>query len=68
MFKIDMANNEITKLPKQTFRENGIQEVQHLQEWIAKNPACLGEDLLIIQKEFDGFDDRRIQQWNLDIS
>ena len=56
MFKIDMANNEITKLPKQTFRENGIQEVQHLQEWIAKNPACLGEDLLIIQKEFDGFD------------
>jgi hypothetical protein len=26
-----------------------------LQEWIAKVPSCLGEDLLIIQKEFAGF-------------
>jgi RecB family endonuclease NucS len=28
-----------------------------LQEWIANNPECLGEELLIIQKEFDGFND-----------
>ena len=26
-----------------------------LQEWIEQNPEALGEDLLIIQKEFDGF-------------
>jgi hypothetical protein len=28
-----------------------------LQEWIAKEPSCLGEELLIIQKEFSGFSD-----------
>jgi len=26
-----------------------------LQEWIANNPTSLGEELLIIQKEFSGF-------------
>lgn len=57
MFKIDMDANVITKLPQQTFSGNGIREVPHLQEWIAKNPNSLGEDLLIIQKEFAGFDD-----------
>ena len=28
-----------------------------MQEWIAKEPNALGEELLIIQKEFSGFDD-----------
>ncbi|WP_221067785.1 DUF4268 domain-containing protein [Vibrio alfacsensis] len=28
-----------------------------MQEWIAKHPACLGEELLIIQKEFSDFGD-----------
>lgn len=50
-----MDANIITQVPKQTFKENGIGEVAHLQEWIAKNPSCLSEELLIIQKEFDGF-------------
>ena len=26
------------------------------QEWVAANPSILGEDLLIIGKEFSGFD------------
>jgi hypothetical protein len=39
------------------FSELGFTERAHLQEWIAKNPNILGEDLLIIQKEFDGFND-----------
>ena len=30
-------------------------ERENLQEWIANNPSSLGEDLLIIQKEFNGF-------------
>ncbi|WP_246937705.1 DUF4268 domain-containing protein [Gelidibacter sp. F63206] len=34
-----------------------IREREHLQEWIAKNPEILGEELLIIQKEFDGFNE-----------
>jgi hypothetical protein len=36
-----------------------IRERKHLQEWIAKNPQTLGEELLIIQKEFSGFDDTK---------
>jgi hypothetical protein len=39
-----------------TFKDQGIKERQHLQEWICKSPSCLGEELLIIQKEFSGFD------------
>ena len=30
-----------------------------MQEWLAHQPNALGEELLIIQKEFDGFDDTR---------
>lgn len=35
----------------------GFKERDHLQEWIAKQPDVLGEEFLIIQKEFSGFDD-----------
>jgi hypothetical protein len=34
-----------------------FRERAHLQEWIAKQPSCLGEELLIIQKEFADFSD-----------
>ena len=58
MFVIDKANNKIDKIESKTFHELGFKEREHLQEWIAKNPSCLGdEELLIIQKEFDGFND-----------
>jgi len=57
MFKIDMESNSITPLKVRTFGELGFRERNNLQEWIAKNPSCLGEDLLIIQKEFSGFSD-----------
>lgn len=55
MFRIDRDANEIQPLKQRTFTELGFKERAHLQEWIAKNPSCLGEDLLIIQKEFAGF-------------
>lgn len=56
MFLIDKGNNKLIKINETTFSENGLKERQHLQEWIAKDPSCLDEDLLIIQKEFAGFD------------
>ena len=37
------------------FAELGFKERQNLQEWVAHRPDALGEELLIIQKEFDGF-------------
>ncbi|HZR89128.1 MAG TPA: DUF4268 domain-containing protein [Bradyrhizobium sp.] len=57
MFKINKEANSIEPLRSQTFGELGFRERQHLQEWIAKSPSCLGEELLIIQKEFAGFAD-----------
>ena len=58
MFIIDKENNKIEKIQCKSFHELGFKERDNLQEWIAKNPECLsGEELLIIQKEFDGFND-----------
>lgn len=57
MYLIDSKENTIKKVETKTFSELGIRERDHLQEWIAKNPDCFGEPLLIIQKEFDGFSD-----------
>ena len=57
MYIIDKENNQLRPIRKATFRELGFREREHLQEWIAKYPNCLGEELLIIQKEFDGFNE-----------
>ncbi len=57
MYRIMKAENSIQKLEQRTFSSLGFREREHLQEWIAKQPDVFGEDLLIIQKEFDRFDD-----------
>jgi len=58
MYLIDKVSNTITQIQEKTFKDLGFSERKHLQEWIANNPSCLGgEELLIIQKEFDGFND-----------
>jgi len=57
MYKINKSSNNVEKLEKRLFKELKIKEREHLQEWIAKNPEMLGEELLIIQKEYDGFND-----------
>jgi hypothetical protein len=56
-FKINTEANSITPLTARTFGELGFKERSNLQEWIAKGPSCLGEELLVIQKEFAGFSD-----------
>ena len=56
MYKINKENNTIEQLDLRTFSELNFKEREHLQEWIAKNPSALGEELLIIQKEYAGFD------------
>lgn len=59
MFRIDSVTNRITPLKEVRFSSLGFRERNHLQEWIANQPDVLGEELLVIQKEFDGFDDTR---------
>lgn len=55
MYKINRDENKIQRLEQKSFSELGFRERDHLQEWIAKEPMALGEELLIIQKEFAGF-------------
>jgi len=63
MFKIDPAANRIKPLEVKRFTDLGFTERKHLQEWLENYPQALspgeGDELLIIQKEFDGFDDTR---------
>lgn len=57
MYLINKEHNSINKIPEKSFSELGFKERKHLQEWLAKNPEALDEELLIIQKEFQGFND-----------
>ena len=57
MYKINKSSNSIQRLERKSFASLGFHERDHLQEWIAKQPDVLGEDLLILRKEFSGFDD-----------
>lgn len=66
MFQIDRSANRLRRLERASFSALGFREREHLQEWLAAMPDALcetmgeGEDgLLIIQKEFDGFDGTR---------
>ena len=59
MFIINNQTNRISPVKTKTFSELGFTERRHLQEWLAHEPSALGEELLIIQKEFDGFDETR---------
>src|ERR1700722_14402114 len=57
MFKVNREANSIEALESRTFAELGFRERHNLQECIAEMPSGLGEELLIIQKEFAGFSD-----------
>lgn len=57
MYIINKRTNKLEPIEKTSFKAVGLRERKDLQEWIAKDPQVLGEDLLIIQKEFNGFND-----------
>jgi hypothetical protein len=59
MFQVNRQENRLQKLTQCSFAGLHLREREHLQEWLANMPEALGEELLIIQKEFDGFADTR---------
>ncbi|BFI68898.1 DUF4268 domain-containing protein [Yersinia pseudotuberculosis] len=63
MYKVDRPTNSLHSLQEVSFSSLGFTERNHLQEWLAKNPQALtresDDELLIIQKEFAGFDDTK---------
>ena len=56
LFRINPENRESEKIEEIDFTRLGFQERRDIQEWVAANPSILGDDLLIIGKEFSGFD------------
>jgi hypothetical protein len=57
MYIISKENNSIKRIDSKTFKELGYKERENLQEWIEQNSDVFGEEMLFIQKEFDGFND-----------
>lgn len=56
MFRINPENRASEAIAEVEFSRLGFQERRDIQEWVADNPGILGDDLLIIGKEFSGFD------------
>lgn len=56
MFVLNKRQKMLSRVKAATFSQLGIKERPDLQEWIAHNTDILGEELLVIQKEFAGFD------------
>ena len=62
MFTVNHQTNRISPVKIKTFSELGFSERKHLHRSmrsglrLAHQPDALGEELLIIQKEFDGFE------------
>ena len=69
LFRINPESQQSERIEEVNFAQLGLQEQRDIQEWIAANPGILGEDLLIIGKEFSGFDrtDERLDLLAVDV-
>lgn len=56
LYTVDTTNKKLKPLDGTKLSEQQLTERYDLQEWLVSHPEALGEELLIIQKEFDGFD------------
>ena len=56
LFRIDPLTGKSTSLSEVDFAQLGLKERVDIQEWVAAHPDILGGDLLIVAKEFSGFD------------
>ncbi len=56
LFKIDVEAKNATELEPTSLVKLKLWERRDLQEWVLANPALVGDDVLFISTEFDGFD------------
>ena len=58
LFRIEQvdAEHKAKQVEEVDFSTLGLRERQDIQEWVAAHPNILGDDLLIIAKEFNAFD------------
>ncbi len=53
MYKVDIENKVLKPLTQTKFSDLGLKERFDIQEWIEKTPSILGEELLVIAKEYE---------------
>lgn len=56
MFRINRETKTSQPVEEVEFSTLGLKERDDIQEWIAANPSILGENLLVVTKEFSDFD------------
>ena len=56
LFRVNPESGESQRVDEVDFARLGLQERRDIQEWVAANPGILCDDLLMICKEFSGFD------------
>ena len=56
LFRVNPESQQSDRIEEVDFARLGLRERRDIQEWVAANPGILGDDLLIIGKEFSGFD------------
>ena len=56
LFRIDSKSQGSQSVEEVDFARLGLRERRDIQEWVAANLEILGEDLLMVGKEFSGFD------------
>ena len=56
LFRINLGSQDSERIEEVEFAQMGLKERRDIQEWIAANPGILAKDLLIVGKEFSGFD------------
>ena len=56
LYRVSPESQQSERIEEVDFAKLGFQERRDIQEWVEANPGILGDDLLIIGKEFSGFD------------
>ena len=56
LFRVNQGSTLSERIEEVDFAQLGLRERKDIQEWVAANPSILDDDLLIIGKEFSGFD------------
>ena len=59
LFRVNPENRVSERIEEVDFSDLGLREQRDIEDWVALNPGILGEDLLIISRQFRGFDRTR---------
>ena len=57
IFSVNKESKDLEQLPGRQFSSLGVLERQDIEEWAIDEPRILGENLLVITSEFQGFEE-----------